>query len=41
MKNETKVAIFFDLDGTLWDALIPLMDSWNEAMKINNKKYIQ
>ncbi len=39
MKNETKVAIFFDLDGTLWDALIPLMDSWNEAMKINNKKY--
>jgi phosphoglycolate phosphatase len=39
MKNDNKVAIFFDLDGTLWDALVPLMDSWNEAMKNNGKKY--
>lgn len=27
-----KKSIFFDLDGTLWDALAPLTDSWNNAM---------
>ncbi len=32
-------AIFFDLDGTLWNALVPLTDSWNEAMIKNNKPY--
>ena len=28
-------SIFFDLDGTLWDALVPLCESYNESM-INN-----
>lgn len=28
-----KKALFFDLDGTLWDALVPLTDSWNDAME--------
>lgn len=32
-------AIFFDLDGTLWDALIPLCESWNNAMEENGYKY--
>lgn len=32
-------ALFFDLDGTLWDALIPLCESWNEAMENNNLPY--
>jgi len=31
-----KKALFFDLDGTLWDALIPLTASWNDAMKKEN-----
>lgn len=40
MKKETiKQAIFFDLDGTLWDALLPIKDSWNLAMAKNNLKY--
>lgn len=34
-----KQALFFDLDGTLWDALIPLTDSWNEAMEIHHLPY--
>lgn len=34
-----KRAIFFDLDGTLWDALCPIMESYNETMKANNLKY--
>lgn len=25
-------SIFFDLDGTLWDAIVPLTESWNQAM---------
>lgn len=28
-----KRALFFDLDGTLWDAIEPLKDSWNATMK--------
>ncbi len=38
-KNSIKEAIFFDLDGTLWDALVPIKDSWNKAMKDNNLNY--
>jgi phosphoglycolate phosphatase len=34
-----KRAIFFDLDGTLWDGLIPLAESWSLAMKENNYPY--
>lgn len=34
-----KKAIFFDLDGTLWDALVPLTDSWNKAMIDNKTNY--
>ena len=28
-----KRAIFFDLDGTLWNALDTICHAWNEAMK--------
>ncbi len=34
-----KRAIFFDLDGTLWDAIDELKDSWNDAMIKNNLPY--
>ncbi|MDD6301690.1 MAG: HAD family hydrolase [Bacillales bacterium] len=34
-----KKALFFDLDGTLWDALIPLTKSWNEAMLEHHLPY--
>jgi phosphoglycolate phosphatase len=34
-----KQCIFFDLDGTLWDALIPLTESWNQAMVKADKPY--
>ena len=34
-----KKALFFDLDGTLWDAIVPLTESWNEAMIKASKPY--
>lgn len=34
-----KKALFFDLDGTLWDALVPLMESWNEAQEKEGTSY--
>ncbi|MCF0116598.1 MAG: HAD family hydrolase [Bacilli bacterium] len=34
-----KKALFFDLDGTLWNALQVLCESWNEAMEKENKHY--
>ncbi|MFA6829529.1 MAG: HAD family hydrolase [Bacilli bacterium] len=34
-----KKSIFFDLDGTLWDALIPLTESWNQAMDEHNENF--
>lgn len=34
-----KKAIFFDLDGTLWNALDPLMESWNKAMEDKGLSY--
>lgn len=34
-----KDAIFFDLDGTLWDAIEEIKDSWNKAMEDNNLPY--
>ena len=34
-----KKAIFFDLDGTLWNALTELTESWNFAMEENNLHY--
>jgi len=34
-----KKAIFFDLDGTLWNAIEQVKDSWNEEMVKLNKPY--
>lgn len=34
-----KQVIFFDLDGTLWDAVEEIKNSWNEAMINANLKY--
>jgi len=34
-----KKAIFFDLDGTLWNAINEIKDSWNMTMKSLNKPY--
>ena len=38
-KLKSDKAIFFDLDGTLWDALIQIMEAWNKAMKENKLNY--
>jgi phosphoglycolate phosphatase len=34
-----KKAILFDLDGTLWDAILPITESWNETMKRNHAPF--
>ena len=34
-----KKSVFFDLVGTLWDALDQITDCWNEAMVNNNEPY--
>lgn len=34
-----KQCLFFDLDGTLWDALEQITTSWNQAMKKYNYQY--
>lgn len=39
MVIKMKKAIFFDLDGTLWDALLQITDSWNMTMIKNNYRY--
>lgn len=38
MSNKKK-AIFFDLDGTLWDAVPFLTESWNKTMEKNGYHY--
>ena len=38
-KLKSDKAVFFDLDGTLWDALIQIMEAWNKAMKENKLNY--
>ena len=35
-----KKGLFFDLDGTLWNALNPLTKSWNKAMIENKLPYV-
>ena len=34
-----KKGVFFDLDGTLWDALFEITESWNNAMRDNALPY--
>src|SRR5574344_868578 len=31
--------VFFDLDGTLWNALVPLTQAWNQAMDKAHEPY--
>lgn len=37
--SETKKGLFFDLDGTLWDAIKQIHQSWNETMERLNQSY--
>ena len=39
MKENIKRAIFFDLDGTLWNALPSLKDAYNIAMEKASMPY--
>ena len=39
MKENIKRAIFFDLDGTLWDALPSLKEAYNIAMEKAGQPY--
>ncbi len=39
MKKIIDKALFFDLDGTLWDALKSIMETWNNAMKNHGLAY--
>jgi phosphoglycolate phosphatase len=34
-----KKALFFDMDGTLWDALVPLMEAYNIAQEREGTSY--
>lgn len=34
-----KKSIFFDLDGTLWDAIKQIKDSWNQTMERMNRPF--
>lgn len=34
-----KQSIFFDLDGTLWDAIKPIQESWNETVRKEGYDY--
>lgn len=34
-----KKSIFFDLDGTLWDAINQIKDSWNQTMERMNQPF--
>lgn len=34
-----KQAVFFDLDGTLWDAVSSIQESWNQTMERLGMKY--
>ncbi len=36
---DMKQSIFFDLDGTLWDAISQIQQSWNKTMEEMNQPY--
>jgi phosphoglycolate phosphatase len=35
----SKQALIFDLDGTLWDAITPIQNAWNEAMVVSGEPF--